>query len=129
MLPYVIGALLVIAILYFITKPKKKLDKTDFKNIHAVELATLLRQSNIQLIDVRTAAEVATGKIANAINVPLGPSMKEDLQNFDKSKPYIVYCRTGRRSELAAKTMIDSGFTDVKNLTGGITAYHKLNPQ
>lgn len=47
-----------------------------------------------------------------------------ELANF-KQSPIITQCRTGRRSKEALKIMASSGFTNLKNLVGGIIAWEK----
>jgi len=74
-------------------------------------------------MDVRTAGEVAQGYIQGAtvfadINAA---NFQEELNKLDKSKPYLVYCKSGGRSSRAAQMMVDAGFTNVYNLNGGIS--------
>jgi phage shock protein E len=76
------------------------------------------------VIDVRTPEEYTTGHLANALNIDYkAASFREEIGKLDKSKPYLVYCRSGKRAAEAVKIMDGLGFTDVKNLAGGILAW------
>ncbi len=76
------------------------------------------------VLDVRTADEFASGHIAGAINVDYyATDFKDQLGKLDKSKGYLVYCRTGARSAQAVQIMLAGGFQKLWNMTGGITAW------
>lgn len=71
------------------------------------------------LIDARTQEEFDQGHIAGAIMIPeyeIGERAKEELP--DKDALILVYCRTGRRSKIAAQTLADMGYTNVKEFGG-----------
>ncbi|GGH87760.1 rhodanese-related sulfurtransferase [Pullulanibacillus pueri] len=74
--------------------------------------------ANIVLVDVREDEEVATGKIAEALHIPLG-QLPERFEELDKSKTVITVCRSGRRSEKAAEFLQEQGYK-VINMTGGM---------
>jgi phage shock protein E len=66
------------------------------------------------VIDVRTPAEYADGHIAGAQNMDVeSGDFAAQISTLDKSAPYLVYCRSGRRSAEAAAQMAAAGFTDV----------------
>lgn len=94
----------------------------NFKNITVTELVKLLQQGNLKLIDVRTDAEIARGKIPQGEALPLHllPLRMHDL---DKSATTVFYCQVGGRSAQAAAFAAANGFSDVYNLQGGITAW------
>ena len=80
------------------------------------ETNEIIKDENIILIDVRTETEYNSGHIKNAINIPLN-----DIQNkidYQKDKPLAVYCRTGKRSLEAAKTLAKMGYTKIYDLGG-----------
>ncbi len=53
------------------------------------------------ILDVRTPQEFAEGHIINAVNLDINSkSFRDDLKKLDKNKTYLVYCRTGMRSEV-----------------------------
>ncbi len=69
---------------------------------------------NTVIIDVRTPAEFAEGHVEGAINLDLESGQFEaELTNLDATLPYIVYCRSGRRSGIAAELMRSNGFSQV----------------
>jgi phage shock protein E len=84
------------------------------------------KQKKAQILDVRTAKEVAQGKITSAAELDyFDPEFKAKVEkmNFDKSKPMIVYCAVGGRSAKAADILVELGFKNVYNLEGGYNAY------
>lgn len=77
---------------------------------------------DLVVLDVRTPAEFAPEHIEGAINICLecpGTFAKE-IENLDRTREYLVYCRTGRRSAIAANELAAAGFTTLYNMTGGI---------
>ena len=94
------------------------------KNIDAATLKGMLKDKNIKVIDVRTPGEQAQGKIKHATNINVNsPDFKQKIANLDKSKTYVVYCRSGVRSARACRMMAKMGFENLYNLQGGYMAY------
>ncbi len=93
-----------------------------FKNISVADLQEMLPQSQLNLIDVRTDAEVMRGKIPQGKALPLH-LIPLRLHEFDKNTTTVFYCQMGGRSAQAAAFAAASGFSDVYNLQGGITAW------
>ena len=76
------------------------------------------------LLDVRTPKEFDAERIAGAVMVDyLSPAFREQVGKFDRNKTYLVYCRTGRRTEGALKVMRELGFASLFHLEGGITKW------
>jgi phage shock protein E len=76
--------------------------------------AAELLPANTLLIDVRTPAEFAEGHLDGAINVPVElPTFTAQVALLDPSMDYLVYCRTGRRAEIAIDYMETLGFSAV----------------
>jgi phage shock protein E len=72
------------------------------------------------VVDVRTDSEFKTGHLPGALNIPVDEVEARIAEFGDKSKPVVVYCRSGNRSG-RAKTMLEkAGYTDVTN-GGGYT--------
>lgn len=89
------------------------------------EAWTLLSEltSAWRIIDVRERGELdETGTPPGATHIPLGDVLTHGVP-FEKTTPLIVICRSGRRSALAVKKLIDDGYIDVRNLAGGIIAW------
>jgi rhodanese-related sulfurtransferase len=89
-----------------------------------VDLVT--RDSSAILIDVRTPEEWKgeSGHLRNALLIPLA-DLSERLPELEqyRSRPIVVYCRSGNRSGKAAKILIDHGF-DAFNMTGGMRQWN-----
>ncbi len=76
------------------------------------------------VLDVRTPDEFSSGHIEGSVNVDFyGPGFQVELGKLDKSKTYLVYCRTGNRSDTTLQMMQELAFTDVYELEGGIKAW------
>ena len=74
------------------------------------------------VIDVRTPEEFAAGHVAGAININVeAPDFGEQIAALDAEDAYLVYCRSGRRSAVAADEMAEAGFTDIID-AGGLEA-------
>jgi len=80
---------------------------------------------NVKLIDVRTPAEVARGKIAGSENLPLHV-IPLKVNDFDKNDKIIFYCQTGARSAQACAFMTSKGVDNVYNLRGGIVTWAQM---
>jgi len=81
---------------------------------------------NFVIIDIRTPQEYKTGHIENAININFYDSnFKQELSRLDRDKTYIVYCRTGHRSDMAMPIFRELGFKEVYEMDGGIVAWVK----
>ncbi|HYR05597.1 MAG TPA: rhodanese-like domain-containing protein [Gallionella sp.] len=93
-----------------------------FRDITIVELEVMLQQGNVHVVDVRTDAEVARGRIPQGVSLPLH-LLPLRLSVMDKDKPTVFYCQMGGRSAQAAAFAAANGFHDVYNLQGGITAW------
>ena len=73
------------------------------------------------LLDVRTPEEYREERIQGAVLVDyLSPSFRDRIAKLDRDKSYLVYCRSGQRSDEALKVMRGLGFTSVSVLDGGI---------
>lgn len=94
----------------------------EFKNISVAELPKLIAGGQMQLVDVRTEAEIAHGRIKGATSLPLH-LLPLRLQELDAKKATVFYCQMGGRSAQAAAFAAAQGLGDVYNLQGGITAW------
>ena len=85
------------------------------------------RQRNhapLHIIDVREPWEAEESRIAGSQNLPLGslPQQLDDLEDL-KDQEVIVHCKSGARSAAAKAFLTQQGFTNVRNLEGGMLAY------
>lgn len=75
------------------------------------------------ILDVRESAEYAFGHIPGAKSIPMG-ELNARIGELDKEQEIYVICRTGTRSDLAAKQLTESGFTNIKNVLPGMSGYN-----
>lgn len=96
------------------------------KSITSKELQQLMQdKKDFQLVDVRELDEHEEFNIGGAL-IPLG-EITFHLEEIQKDKPVIVYCRKGIRSQLAIQKLQEKfPFTNLYNLTGGIEAWKKM---
>ena len=85
------------------------------------EVEYLKNNENTLVLDVRTDEEHISGSYKDAIHIPLD-DLRKRLNELDKSKTYLVYCKTGLRSYIACRILSQNGFK-VKNITGGYHFY------
>lgn len=92
-----------------------------YKNLSSAQFEELIKSSEVQLVDVRTLAEHMEGHIPGSLNINVQDKefagCADDL--LDKNKEVAVYCRSGKRSRIAAETLVKKGFK-VYNLDKGI---------
>lgn len=74
--------------------------------------------SDTLLVDVRTADEYALGSLPGAINIPLD-TLRSRLSELPKDQPIVVTCAVGLRGYLAYRILVQHGYKEVKNLSGG----------
>ena len=96
--------------------------KVAYKNLSSSQFEELIKNPNVQLVDVRTLAEHMEGHIPGSLNINVKdkdgfPTAVDELLN--KEKEVAVYCRSGRRSRTAAEMLVKKGFK-VYNLDKGI---------
>ena len=95
------------------------------KNISVAEVKERVAQNgHINLLDVREPDERAEFNIGGTF-IPLGQVMAMQTDEIEdwKNEEVICYCRSGKRSMQAAMMLETMGFTDVKNLEGGMLAW------
>lgn len=77
---------------------------------------------SFMILDVREAFEYNTAKIEGATLIPLG-ELSARIGELDEKKEIVTLCHHGIRSQSALSILLKHGFSEVKNLTGGIDAY------
>ena len=89
------------------------------------EFEKAITGKNMQVLDVRTAAEFNTGHIKSSLQADWTKQEQflDRVQYVDKDRPVYVYCLVGGRSAAAAEWMRNNGFKNVVELTGGINAW------
>lgn len=95
-----------------------------FTSVDAKEFAKAIEVEGVQLVDARTPSEFAQGHIPGAINIDVnGQSWDAETGKLDKKQPVAIYCRSGRRSKIAAERLVNQGFEKITELDGGILSW------
>ncbi|WP_460218146.1 rhodanese-like domain-containing protein [Psychroserpens sp. MEBiC05023] len=98
----------------------KEEPQSEIKMVSPEEMQSLLELEDIQLVDVRTPEERKLGYIEHSQNIDItSPTFEEDLVKLDKSKPVVVYCKSGNRSAKCSEKLKDAGFVKIYDLEGG----------
>ena len=113
---FIIAAVLVLVI----TSGKLMAQKQGYKQISQAQAKEIMdTRSDYILLDVRTEKEFAAGHIKGAILIPdYEIRLRAEKELPDKDKTILVYCRSGRRSKLAARDLAELGYTDVLEFGG-----------
>lgn len=104
--------------------------KSQITEVEITEVVALLDEG-YQVLDVREPAEYISGTLDGAFNVPRGvleaasdhqyPGKNQNMQ--DRDKKWLLLCATSGRSAMAASVMQQMGFTNIKNINGGMAAW------
>jgi len=90
-------------------------------NLGAHDFQAKTHQAGVVTLDVRTPGEFVSGHLVNALNIDVeGSQFDAEVGKLDKQATYAVYCRSGRRSQVAIDRMKDAGFTNLVNLNAGV---------
>ncbi|PIX06994.1 MAG: rhodanese-like domain-containing protein [Flavobacteriales bacterium CG_4_8_14_3_um_filter_35_10] len=115
---------LFLAILFFVSLGSVSIAQSDsgvIKLIEPNDLLNTLKSSKIQLVDVRTPSEFATGHIGKSVNIDYyDQDFSAKIGKLDKSKPIYLYCRSGVRSSNSAEILKKLGFKTIYDLKGGV---------
>ena len=97
----------------------------NFADVTPAEAKKMMKENpELQIIDVRTDEECADGMIDGATQINIhDEDFVKRLEQLNKEKTYMVYCKAGGRSSRAQNLMKDLGFKRVYNLDGGYTAW------
>lgn len=97
---------------------------TTIASIHPQELKTLVADSSIILIDVRTPTEFAEVHVQGARNIPLDRLTVEQVRELlpDQNLPVYMICRSGSRSQKACEQLLSAGFSNIHTVLGGTLA-------
>lgn len=95
-----------------------------YRELTAAEAAKVLANLKPFVLDVRTPGEFAGGHLEGATLLPI-QQMQARIGELAarRDEPVFIYCQTGNRSTVAAKLLIDAGFTNVMNLRRGIVEW------
>ena len=99
---------------------KENKQEAVYVNITAQQAKEIMdTQQGYVILDTRTQEEYDEGHIPGAILIPYDEILEkaEDVQT-DKNQLILVYCRSGRRSKLAAEDLVELGYTNIKEFGG-----------
>ncbi|RRA89837.1 MBL fold metallo-hydrolase [Paenimyroides viscosum] len=91
--------------------------------ITAEEVQQLMKDKNVQLVDVRTATEYASGHIKGFENITLN-SLEINATKIRKDAPVIIHCQSGVRSAMAYSILEKLGYTNILNYSGSINDWN-----
>ncbi len=112
----IIGAFVLLLVLRMIpTKGVKQITTADLKGY--------LSNNNIQFIDVRTPGEFKANHIKQFKNIPLH-LLEQKTADLSRDKDIVVICQSGMRSNKASKMLKKSGFNNIINVKGGMSAWN-----
>ena len=99
-----------------------------FQSVSVQEFEEVIKNPDVQILDSRTPEEYAEGHLLKAINIDVKDSSFEvnALNSLDRTKNVAVYCRSGRRSKMAAEMLYKNGFKVIE-LDGGIIDWMDKN--
>lgn len=98
------------------------------KEVDCAAALQLINHKEACILDVREPDEFKAGHLLNAKSIPLGKIRDRigELERY-REKPIVVVCRSGQRSATACALLGKEGFTQVYNLSGGVTAWQKTS--
>ena len=91
------------------------------KSLTPSEAAAALGRGELQLVDVREAAELVDARIDGAAHIPLA-QLSAQLGELDRTRPVAFLCRSGARSATATRAATEAGL-DAANVRGGVLAW------
>ena len=112
--------LLAVMLLTACGQDKENMQEAVYVNITAAEAKEIMdTQEGYVILDARTQEEYDEGHIPGAILIPYDEILEkaEDVLT-DKNQLILVYCRSGRRSKLAAEDLVKLGYTNIKEFGG-----------
>ena len=100
---------------------KATIDALNSETVPYISVAELARQpAGLLLLDARPPAEFEVSHLAAARRVGYDDFTAEALGPVAKTTPIVVYCSVGYRSEKVGEKLLKAGFTNVRNLYGGL---------
>ena len=82
--------------------------------------------AGLMILDLRTPGEFSSGSLNDAVNIDYyGSNFKAQIAELPRETPYLIYCRSGRRSGGTLEFMRSEGFKEVYHLEGGVLAWRR----
>ena len=101
--------------------------ETKIENIKAMEAAKMLEKNpDMMVLDIRTPEEFNSGHIPTSMNIDYkAENFELEIKKLDRSKPYLMHCRSGRRSTAALDTFRKHRFDHIIHIDDGILGWNK----
>ncbi|MBW6517220.1 MAG: rhodanese-like domain-containing protein [ANME-2 cluster archaeon] len=97
-------------------------DDIKYTDVSVAQAKAMIDGGEYFLLDVRTQEEYDAGHIDSPVLIPYD-ELENRLDEVPADMPVLIYCRTARRSAIAAQVLVDNGYTEVYNMAGGIVAW------
>lgn len=99
----------------------------EFTSLSVTEFATAIKNDSVVVVDVRTPIEYKSGYIKGAQNIDMkSADFQTEATKLDKKKKIAVYCRSGKRSKIAANALADMGYMVIE-LNSGILGWQNAS--
>lgn len=107
------------------TAEKPEASAVGIVNVDAEKAAALIEEkSDLVILDIRTPEEFAEGHLAGAVNIDFNAeNFAEEIAKLDSSKPYLMHCRSGRRSGQALPVFEGLNFGKLYHLDVGMNGW------
>ncbi len=93
-----------------------------YENISGAEAVEKIGREGAQVLDVRSESEYDQSHIPGAVHIPL-QQLAHRYQELDASQELVVVCAGGMRSAKACHFLAQQGFTQLRNVAGGMSGY------
>jgi rhodanese-related sulfurtransferase len=104
----------------------KEYESSSYKAVYANEANNIINNIHPIILDVRTSREYHSGHLQDAILIPVHELQARIYElNKYKDNDILIYCRSGNRSTVASKMLIDNGFKRIYNMRDGIKGWNK----
>lgn len=120
------AALMIVATMIIKLELENRLSKVN--QVTPAQAVRLMDDEKLVVVDTREPQEFDSGYIKGAVHIPMSQMKKRmgELEKY-KSRPVLIYCRSGSRSNHTGKLLSKAGFENVQNLAGGIMAWSSAN--
>ena len=117
---WVLDVVIIAFVVLFLVK--RMVPAKGVRTISTTDLKSILKDKNIQFIDVRTPGEYKSNHVREFKNIPLN-TLGQQAQSLSKDQDIVVICQSGMRSSQASKQLKKMGFEKVTNVRGGMSAW------
>jgi rhodanese-related sulfurtransferase len=105
----------------------------DVPSINSGDFSVLLDSGKLNILDVREPEEIALSGIGGSTNIPM-MELESNLEYLHREfassdEPIIVVCKSGARSAMVTAYLLERGFINIHNLSGGINELAKIRSE